>query len=174
MQASNMTRGKISPLPPGVRIMRRKLVGTLFPILGLMLPAGAAAGPTLAGTVARVSGSCTAGGRVLTPDGAVQVGDTVDGAGRRQAEAADGRRVDDFDCAGQQHDRDKLRRRPRRARCEAFVDAGAAASSYRSGWRSLDVRGVDRDRRMRRCVRCRLAYRLESWFGSGRGFGWHR
>ena len=45
--------------------MRRKLVGTLFAILGLMLWAGAAPAATLAGTVVAVSGSCTAHGRAL-------------------------------------------------------------------------------------------------------------
>lgn len=83
---------KINPLPPGVRIMRRKLVGALFPILGLMLPAGAAAAATLAGTVAAVSGSCTASGRALTRDGAVQIGDTVDvpAGGKLKLRMADG------------------------------------------------------------------------------------
>jgi hypothetical protein len=58
--------------------MRRKLVGALFVLLGLMLWADAAPAATLAGAVAAVSGSCTAGGRVLKRGDAVQVSDTVD------------------------------------------------------------------------------------------------
>jgi hypothetical protein len=63
---------------PGVRIMWRKLVGTLFAILGLMLWADVAPAATLVGTVFAVSGSCTARGRALKPGDAVQVSDTVD------------------------------------------------------------------------------------------------
>jgi hypothetical protein len=58
--------------------MRRKLVGALFVLLGLMLWADAAPAATLAGAVVAVSGSCTAGGRVLKRGDAVQVSDTVD------------------------------------------------------------------------------------------------
>jgi hypothetical protein len=58
--------------------MRRKLVGTLFAILGLMLWVGAAPATELAGTVVAVSGSCTAHGRALKSGDAVQVSDTVD------------------------------------------------------------------------------------------------
>jgi hypothetical protein len=58
--------------------MRRKLVGTLFAILGLMLWAGAAPAAELAGTVVAVIGSCTAHGRALKSGDAVQVSDTVD------------------------------------------------------------------------------------------------
>jgi hypothetical protein len=58
--------------------MQRKVVGTLFAILGLMLWANAAPAATPAGTVVAVSGLCTAGGRALKLADAVQVGDTVD------------------------------------------------------------------------------------------------
>jgi hypothetical protein len=58
--------------------MRRKLFGTLFAILGLMLWAGAAPAAELAGKVVAVSGSCTAHGRALKSGDAVQVSDTVD------------------------------------------------------------------------------------------------
>jgi hypothetical protein len=58
--------------------MRRKLVGALFALLGLMLWADAAPAATLAATVVAVSGSCTARGRALKPGDAVQVSDTID------------------------------------------------------------------------------------------------
>jgi len=58
--------------------MRRKLVGAMFALLGLMLWADAAPAATLAGTVVAVSGPCTARGRALKLGDAVQVGDTVD------------------------------------------------------------------------------------------------
>lgn len=57
--------------------MQRKWVDPLFAIFGLMLWADAAFAATLAGTVAAVSGSCTAAGHVLKRDDAVQVGDSV-------------------------------------------------------------------------------------------------
>jgi hypothetical protein len=58
--------------------MRRKLVGALFALLGLMLWTDAAPAATLAATVVAVSGSCTARGRALKPGDAVQVSDTID------------------------------------------------------------------------------------------------
>jgi hypothetical protein len=60
-----------------VRIMQRRLVGTLFAILGLMHWPDAVLAATLAGTVAAVSGSCTADGRALRLNDPVEVSDTV-------------------------------------------------------------------------------------------------
>ena len=57
--------------------MRRKLVGVVFVILGLMLWAGGGVA-TPAGTVAVVSGSCTDHGHVLKAGDAVQIGDTLE------------------------------------------------------------------------------------------------
>ena len=57
--------------------MRRKLVGVVFVILGLMIWAGGGVA-TPAGTVAVVSGSCTDHGHVLNRDETVQIGDTLD------------------------------------------------------------------------------------------------
>jgi hypothetical protein len=88
--------------------MRRKLVGALVVLLGLMLWADAAPTATLAGAVVAVSGSCTAGGRVLKRGDAVQVSDIVDFSVGGKSQAADGRRVGDFGRAGQPHDRGKL------------------------------------------------------------------
>jgi ferric-dicitrate binding protein FerR (iron transport regulator) len=62
---------------PGLRVTRRKLLGALFAIFGLMLWVDAAAA-TPAGTVIGVSGSCTARGRVLDRGDTVQIGDTLD------------------------------------------------------------------------------------------------
>lgn len=58
--------------------MRRRLVGALFAMLGLMFWANTTAAAMPAGTVVAVGGSCTAGGRALVPGSAVQVGDTID------------------------------------------------------------------------------------------------
>jgi len=60
----------------GARVMSRRLAGTLFVMLGLMLWARAAAA-TPAGTVVGTRGSCSTHGRVLKPGDAVQVGDNV-------------------------------------------------------------------------------------------------
>ena len=60
-----------------VRIMQRRLIGTLIAILGLMHWPDAASAATLAGTVAAVSGSCTADGRALRLNDPVEVSDTV-------------------------------------------------------------------------------------------------
>jgi hypothetical protein len=57
--------------------MRRKLVGVVFVILGLMIWAGGGVA-TPAGTVAVVSGSCTDHGHVLKAGDAVQIGDTLE------------------------------------------------------------------------------------------------
>jgi hypothetical protein len=72
--------------------MRRKLSGTLFAVLGLMLWAGAALAATLVGTVVGVSGTCTARGRALKSGDAVQVGDRIDipAAGELKLHMADG------------------------------------------------------------------------------------
>jgi hypothetical protein len=71
--------------------MRRKVVGVLFAILGVMLLAGAAAAMP-AGTVVVVSGSCTDHGRVLKSGDAVQISDTVDvpAGGNLKLQMADG------------------------------------------------------------------------------------
>jgi hypothetical protein len=58
-------------------MMERKLVGARLAIFGLMLWAGTAAA-TPAGTVIRVSGSCTDHGRVLNPGYIVQIGDLLE------------------------------------------------------------------------------------------------
>jgi hypothetical protein len=60
----------------GEMVIRRKLAGALYAILGLMLWAGVAEATT-AGTVIGVSGSCTDQGRVLTRGDAVQVSETI-------------------------------------------------------------------------------------------------
>jgi hypothetical protein len=72
-------------------MMQRKLVGALFAIFGLMLWTGAAAA-TPAGTVIRVSGSCTDHDRVLECGDVVQIGDTLDvpEGGKLQLRMADG------------------------------------------------------------------------------------
>ena len=57
--------------------MQRRLVGTLFAIFGLMHWPDAVLAATLAGTVAAVSGSCTADGRALRLNDPVEVSDTV-------------------------------------------------------------------------------------------------
>jgi hypothetical protein len=57
--------------------MRRKLVGVVFVILGLMIWTGGGVA-TPAGTVAVVSGSCTDHGHVLKAGDAVQIGDTLE------------------------------------------------------------------------------------------------
>jgi hypothetical protein len=76
---------------PGLRVTQRKLLGALFSIFGLMLWAGAAAA-TPAGTVIRVSGSCTDRGRVLNRGDTVQIGDTLDvpAGGSLKVRMADG------------------------------------------------------------------------------------
>jgi hypothetical protein len=57
--------------------MQRKLVSTLFAMIGLLLWADAAPAATLAGTVVAVSGSYTARGYALRPGSAVQVSNTI-------------------------------------------------------------------------------------------------
>src|SRR5438270_2362847 len=75
----------------GPSIMRRKMAGVLFAILGVMLLAGAAAAMP-AGTVVVVSGSCTDHGRVLKSGDAVQISDTVEvpAGGNLKLQMADG------------------------------------------------------------------------------------
>jgi hypothetical protein len=58
-------------------MMQSKLVGALSAIFGLMLWAGTAAA-TPAGTVIRVTGSCTDQGRVLNRGDMVQIGDSLE------------------------------------------------------------------------------------------------
>jgi hypothetical protein len=72
-------------------MMRRKLVGALFAIFGLMLWSGAAVA-TPAGTVIQASGSCTVHGRVLNRGYLVQIGDTLDvpAGGNLKLQMADG------------------------------------------------------------------------------------
>lgn len=71
--------------------MKRKLVGVLFTIFGLIFWAGAAA-TTPAGTVVGVSGSCTDHGRALNRGDEVQIGDTLDvpADGNLKVQMADG------------------------------------------------------------------------------------
>ena len=77
---------------PRIRTMRRKFVSMLFAIFSLMLWAGAAPATTPAAAVNAVSGSCTANGRVLKRNDAVQVSDTVEvpAGGKLKLRMADG------------------------------------------------------------------------------------
>jgi len=75
-----------------IRTMQRKFVSMLFAIFSLILWAGAAPATMPAGTVDAVSGSCTAHGRVLKRNDAVQVSDTVEvpAGGKLKLRMADG------------------------------------------------------------------------------------
>ncbi|MBV8936491.1 MAG: FecR domain-containing protein [Alphaproteobacteria bacterium] len=92
MEIDGLTSARTRVGAGGAGIMRRKLIGTLFAIIGLMLWADAAPAAMPAGTVLAVSGSCTDQGRVLKRGDAVQVGDTVNvpAGGHLQLGMADG------------------------------------------------------------------------------------